>query len=57
MNEISFEQMGNTQGGKFWGSEWECSGCQSGFMVCTETHFRLWFDVGTDTFISFCGYN
>jgi hypothetical protein len=49
MEELNFEQMESTQGGKFWGSDSGCHGCdETGHKTCWSTYYVFWISTGYD---------
>lgn len=48
IEELNFEQMEATQGGKFWGRDSGCNGCNNGFEACWSTYYVFWMNTGYD---------
>lgn len=48
MKELTLEQMENTQGGKFWGSDSGCTKCSDGYQTCWKTYYIFWISTGYD---------
>lgn len=47
MEELSFEQMETTRGGKFWGRDSGCHPCDaSGHQLCWSTYYVFWINTG-----------
>lgn len=54
MEELNYEQMETTQGGKFLGVDESCSQCFMGHQTCTSQFYLFWVSVG-DSWVSYDG--
>lgn len=54
MEELNFEQMESTQGGKFIGVEEKCTPCFMGHTTCISQFYLFWLPVN-DSWVSYDG--